>query len=84
MNITKGPWSGPVNNASRFEIQGDGRRIAVVDKIEDAQLMLAAPELLEALKNLMSAIYYVGPDVNDKIGFAEDMARAAIANAVQS
>lgn len=50
MSITKGPWAGPVNNADRFEIQGDGKRIAVVDKIDDAILMLAAPDLLAALQ----------------------------------
>lgn len=48
---TPGPWHGPVNTGlTRYEIHGKTRRIAVVDTIEDARLVLAAPELLEALK----------------------------------
>jgi len=53
MKFTEGPWSGPVNNADRFEIQGGGRRIAVVDKIEDACLMLAAPLMFEKLQKVV-------------------------------
>jgi hypothetical protein len=77
MSITKGPWSGPVNNADRFEIQGEGRRIAVVDKIEDARLMKAAPDLLEALIQLEA---FVAGFSLDETGWKKrDAARAAIA-----
>ena len=91
MSLTKGPWSGPVNNADRFEIQGDGRRIAVVDKIEDARLMRAAPTLLAALMEAESALMrceFVGKSAMDGGIGAIDSAliniRAAIAKAGQS
>lgn len=50
---TPGPWVGPVNTgATRFEIQGGGRRVAVVDRIEDARLIAAAPDMLAKLADL--------------------------------
>jgi len=46
-----GKWSEPVPYGNtRFEIQGDNRRVAVVDTIEHARLIAAAPELLAALE----------------------------------
>lgn len=54
------------------------------DYLRDAQAVLdavGAPDLLEALQDLMAAIYYTGPDVNDRIGTAEDVALKAIKKA---
>lgn len=51
---TPGPWSEPGTfGATRFEVQGSNRRVAVVDTIEDARLIAAAPELLEALQAIL-------------------------------
>lgn len=77
---TQGPWIEPCNfGASRFEVQGDGKQVAVVNKIEDARLIAAAPELLEALQSLidMDVSYQRGPVVAEAV----DNARAAIAKA---
>jgi 6,7-dimethyl-8-ribityllumazine synthase len=50
---TPEPWLAPCNyGASRFEIQGGGRRVAVVDRIEDAVLISAAAEMLAVLKEV--------------------------------
>lgn len=50
---TPGPWIGPCNySATRFEVQGDNRQVAVVNRIEDAELIAAAPEMLNALKDV--------------------------------
>lgn len=55
--ITPGPWSEPgTYGATRFEVTGAGRRIAVIDRIEDARLIAAAPELLSALSEFL-AVY---------------------------
>lgn len=54
---TPGPWSEPGTfGATRFEVQGSNRRVAVVDTIEDARLIAAAPELLDALEGLLNAL----------------------------
>ena len=54
-NHTPGPWSEPCNySATRFEVQGDGKQVAVVNKIEDARLIAAAPELLEICKQVVA------------------------------
>jgi hypothetical protein len=51
---TPGPWVEPCNfGLSRFEVQGNGKQIAVVNTIEDARLISAAPELLTALRLVM-------------------------------
>lgn len=51
---TPGPWSEPGTiGATRFEVQGAGRRIAVVDTLEDARLISTAPDLLNALRELV-------------------------------
>lgn len=50
------PWLAPCNyGASRFEIQGGGRRVAVVDRIEDAVLIAAAAEMLAVLKEVCAS-----------------------------
>ena len=43
---TPGPWETANYGLDRYEIQGCGTRIAVVDRIEDARLIAAAPALL--------------------------------------
>ena len=51
---TPGPWMEPCNfGLSRFEVQGNGKQLAVVNTIEDARLVSAAPELLTALRLVM-------------------------------
>jgi hypothetical protein len=85
MSHTPAPWHGPVNNASRFEIQGGGRRVALVDRIEDARLISAAPDLLEALQSVKADIEDL--IANDGISPLHRettlKAQAAIAKAVQ-
>lgn len=56
---TPGPWSAPLTyGASKFEIQGQRgptwKAVAVVDRIEDAHLIAAAPRLLAALRSLQA------------------------------
>ena len=51
---TQGPWTDPCNfGATKFEVQGGGRQVAVVNRIEDARLIAAAPDLLTALRLVM-------------------------------
>lgn len=48
--ITPGPWLAPCSyGVSRFEVQGDGHRVAVVDRVEDARAISAVPDMLAAL-----------------------------------
>ena len=55
MSHTPGPWTEPCNfGASRFEVQGDGKQVAVVNKLEDARLIATAPELLGAIRMLLA------------------------------
>ncbi len=73
---TPGPWSEPGTfGATRFEVQGSNRRVAVVDTIEDARLIAAAPELLDALEGLLNAL----PSATTHPAIAQ--ARAAIRKA---
>lgn len=73
---TPGPWSEPGTfGATRFEVQGGNRRVAVVDTIEDARLIAAAPELLDALEGLLNAL----PSATTHPAIAQ--ARAAIRKA---
>ena len=44
-------------------------------------LICAAPELLEALKRLLSGINNPNPDATDEVAVAEEMAKAAVAKA---
>ena len=75
--ITPGPWLAPCGyGVSRFEVQGDGHRVAVVDRVEDARLIAAAPELLDSLQSFM-----VGAE---SMGWDTTKARAAIAKAIGS
>lgn len=67
---TPGPWLEPGTfGASRFEVQGGHptRRIAVVDRIEDARLIAAAPETAEkAMAFTMLVERFVrGNDIGD-------------------
>lgn len=71
--------------ATRFEVQGNGRQVAVINGIEDARLIAAAPELLEALQRFLDyeSAMDSREDVSGMLIYAEfsDMARAAIAKA---
>lgn len=78
---TPGPWSEPVNYASRFEVQGSNKRVAIADTLQDARLIAAAPDLLEALQAIVAASHFPNactPGLMDAI----DKARAAIAKAI--
>lgn len=88
---TPGPWLEPCTyGASRFEVQGDGRRVAVVDKIDDARLIAAAPDLLAALL-VIAENGPLGPEgepgchyIHGKLRRAVLLARAAVAKATGS
>lgn len=56
---TPGPWSDPLTyGVTKFEIQGGGKKIAVVETIPDALLIAAAPELLAALQLMIGTTPY--------------------------
>jgi len=77
---TPGEW-GIVNyGPNRFEVQatfpdGGGTRVAIVDRIEDAQLFKAAPALLAALEALRADLLRYPND---------DARREAIINAADA
>jgi len=79
---TKGPWKIKEGTIHNHVISGNGEYIAGVqdgiNDIADAQLIAAAPELLEALKQLVSA-HNSGDWRN--IGTAKNYAKQAIAKA---
>ena len=81
MSHTHAPWSEPCNfGASRFEVQGDGRQVAVINTIDDARLIAAAPDLLAVVQELEeSAAYWSEYEV--PLGIVDRM-RAAIAKAI--
>lgn len=79
---TPGPWLEPCTyGASRFEVQGGGRRVAVVDKIDDARLIASAPELLDALVEVTDRLDVFTTSANANTRLAVQAARAAIAKA---
>lgn len=75
---TEGPWE-RVDTADYAEIHPAGKRlrsaIALVEKPEDADLVAAAPDLLEALRHLVKQDYNV---VTGR-GFEPEALTAAIA-----
>ncbi len=86
---TVGSWIGPVNNADRFEVQGNtvngtSRRVAVVDTFEDAMLIACAPDLLQELRNIAIANTFEWDDRTDFEAWAKNRARAAITAATGS
>lgn len=87
MTHTPGPWE-RVDTADYAEIHPKGKRIAsaiaLVGKPDDADMIAAAPELLEALKRLTHVSDEIGDTFNT--GMADDailQARAAIDKATQ-
>lgn len=88
---TPGPWIEPCNfGATRFEVQGDGRQVAVVNTPADARLIAAAPDLLAALNaflQIWGPSFDASIDANGVSGWgagegdAISNARAAIARA---
>ncbi len=64
MKYTKGPWKVVVDNLVRDThgvcIHGDS---SFIHNIHNAILISAAPEMLDALKNLMREIQFNGPTI---------------------
>lgn len=85
MKHTPGPWLAPCGyGVSRFEVQGDGHRVAVVDRVQDARAISAVPDMLAALQVLLrdyAAVHDIG-DVEMQPAIYQ--ARAAIAKAIGS
>lgn len=86
---TPGPWLAPCGyGVSRFEVQGDGHRVAVVDRVQDARAISAVPDMLEALKGLEEAYCRAGSPLtrDERIEDRKRLmyARAAIAKATGS
>jgi hypothetical protein len=52
---TPAPWVGHFRE-SHWSVWGDGRLIGTVATDDDVHLVLAAPQLLEALENLSNAV----------------------------
>lgn len=77
---TEGPWE-RVDTADYAEIHPAGKRlssaIALVAKPEDADLVAAAPDLLEAAWQALGSLKALGAEK----GHASDALRAAIARA---
>ena len=75
---TPGPWKIGAYESGEMAVDGpNGEEITGFVKQEDAVLIAAAPELLDALKEMLSV--YVGHPNND--GPVSTKARAAIAKA---
>ena len=67
MSITHspGPWGAPTHSGNgRFEVATD-RRIAVVDRYDDARLVQAAPNMLKALQMVQAWWVEQGMSQND-------------------
>ena len=80
MKFTDRPWEACERGDYADDgivIIGDDRRIAVVNQEQDARLIAAAPDLLEALQEVFDAV--MGVSVPSA---AWDKARAAIAKAL--
>jgi len=88
---TAGPWNAKTNNFQGLVIsEKTGATVAVAYDANDAQLIAAAPELLEALQRVAvcaeTAAHLLRDDTEEAARFHKDaaFARAAIAKAVQS
>lgn len=93
MKHTPGPWTYDVNeDGELLEMEAGNEWVSNgcgccgsprVSNVEDARLMAAAPDLLDALKNILSwAVDVHDPRVEVVINYAGiDAARAAIAKA---
>jgi hypothetical protein len=76
MKHTKGPWLVHYDEPMAVIADEEGDDIAEVYNTDDAQLMAAAPELLEALERLIDLVL-IGRW--DKLEDATEHARVAIA-----
>jgi hypothetical protein len=80
---TPGPWSIDETTGINFRpiylIESNGDAVCNTPKLADARLIAAAPELLEALKGLLSV---VNVRIDDPRCRAFDFARAAILKAL--
>jgi hypothetical protein len=59
---TPGPWSDVgTYGATKFEVTGDGRKVAVIERIEDAHLIKAAPQMLDLLLEARTGAFDANP-----------------------
>lgn len=84
---TPGPWVlQPHETDFRREITAEGRRVALATKRDErdanARLIVAAPELLEALKACLDALEYVEKHLPQQTGYGVRQERIAQAKAV--
>ena len=77
---TPGPWSlQPIGDESECNVLGAGRELIATVSDNDANIIAAAPDLLEQLKNALIFIETVHGGSND--GAVQEDIRAAIAKA---
>jgi ABC-type tungstate transport system permease subunit len=81
---TPGPWEVEVADSlyNTFYIVNESRDSDEVDQA-NARLIAAAPELLAALQDLVSEADHTGGSVRHVSRYSTDVARAAIAKAIQ-
>lgn len=82
MTHTPGPWtaSGPSELGGRYSVYHNGP-LLYCDKAEDARLIAAAPDLLDALRDFSAAFHKGDGDCTPSQLRAKKAARAAIARA---
>ena len=75
---SKGPWQIGAIESGRFAVDDrDGEEVTGWIEEHNANLIAAAPDLVEALENLVDVVYGVGGTKPD----AHNMARASLAKA---
>ncbi len=82
MNFTPGPWGVSFNGRCTWnisEISGDRRHVASAERQQDAHLIAAAPDLLEACINAYSHLH--GRDLSPLEKLTHDKLQSAIKKA---
>ena len=75
---TPEPWGMVPYGADRYEIQGDHRKLAVVESLLDARLMAAAPSLYDAARAAIPALHRLIEASTDPV-HGETLHRAILA-----